>query len=109
MYYKWGGEYYFVASSLLLLEQPAFAAAGDDAALLLLTFSSSVFRQVALTGSIDFLASQGIPFRLFYNYREHRPAKELALLPSRHVQNPVVWLVVVVIEAKWERHIIDLH
>ena len=55
----------------------------------------------ALTGSIDFLVSNVIPFRLFYNYTKPKNAA-LAFKPSRHVQNQVVWLVFVIVEVKSE-------
>ena len=58
----------------------------------------------AITGFVDFLAANEIPFRLFYNYSssEHGSAQELEFLPSRHVRNQIVWLVFVMLETMWE-------
>ena len=56
----------------------------------------------AFTGSVDFLASHEVPFRLFYDYSKHGPAQTMEFTPSRHARNQIVWLVFVMLETMWE-------
>ena len=56
----------------------------------------------ALSHSVDFLVSHELPFRLFYNNSERLLGPELALRPSRHVRNQLVWLVFVIVGSKSE-------
>lgn len=60
----------------------------------------------ALTASIDFLAYQQVPFRLFYNFTSSKRTAPLVINPTRHVQNQVVWLVFVFI--RYGAEVLDL-
>ena len=58
-----------------------------------------------LTLAMEFLLSEQVPFRLFYNFtqRQHGPTISR---PPRHAQNQVVWLVFVSVQSQSE--VLDL-